>query len=91
MAGLIEGMNQQDFVYAYSLGDAVRLYRFRHNISQEEMGSRLGVSENTIFLWEKGLSKPGIASMVRIAGLFDVPLPVVVAKSKMPNTEETAG
>ena len=34
------------------LGYILREYRVRHNLTQQELGDRLGVSTNTIHLWE---------------------------------------
>lgn len=34
------------------LGYALREYRVRHNMTQQELAEKLGVSTNTIHLWE---------------------------------------
>ena len=34
------------------LGYALREYRVRHNMTQQQLGEKLGVSTNTIHLWE---------------------------------------
>ena len=42
-----------------TLGQRISLYRKKLNISQEELGARLGVSRQAVSKWETDLSSPG--------------------------------
>ncbi|MBR3893915.1 MAG: helix-turn-helix transcriptional regulator [Clostridia bacterium] len=44
--------------------------RRSHNMTQEEVGERLGVSSQTVSKWERGLLSPDIALLPKIALLF---------------------
>ena len=46
------------------LGYALKSYRVRNNITQQELAERLGVSTNTIHLWETKICKPSMGSLL---------------------------
>ena len=56
------------------LGYVLREYRVRHNVTQAELGDQLGVSTNTIHLWETKICKPSMGSLLLLSDLLNVPL-----------------
>ena len=48
------------------LGYSLKSYRVRNNITQQELADRLGVSTNTIHLWETKVCKPSMGSLINI-------------------------
>ena len=63
------------------LGYVLREYRVRHNLTQAELGDQLGVSTNTIHLWETKISKPSMGSLLLLSDLLNVPLLDILSKS----------
>ncbi len=51
-------------------GEHLREIRERRNIQRQELANLLGVSRNTIGLWERGLSSP--RSLVLVQDLADI-------------------
>ena len=41
-----------------------------HGLTQSEFGSKIGVSQDTISLWEQGKSKPAVEYIVLIVEIF---------------------
>lgn len=54
------------------LGETIRNLRKEHNISQEEFAEKLGVSRQSVSLWENGQTLPSIENIVTIANIFNV-------------------
>lgn len=54
------------------LGEIIRNLRKENNISQEELAEKLGVSRQSISLWETGQTMPAMENIVTIANIFDV-------------------
>ena len=48
-----------------TLGQRISLYRKKLNISQEELGARLGVSRQAVSKWETDLSTPDLNNLIR--------------------------
>ena len=46
-----------------TLGQRISLYRKKLNISQEELGARLGVSRQAVSKWETDLSAPDLNNL----------------------------
>ncbi|MBQ2288542.1 MAG: helix-turn-helix domain-containing protein [Lachnospiraceae bacterium] len=63
------------------LGYVLREYRVRHNLTQAELGDQLGVSTNTIHLWETKICKPSMGSLLLLSDLLNVPLLDILSKS----------
>ena len=55
-----------------TLGQRIRLYRKKLNISQEELGARLGVSRQAVSKWETGTADPSTSNLLALAKLFGV-------------------
>lgn len=62
--------------------------RKQAGMSQEELGKRLGVSQQTISAWEKGKTQPDLAQLRRLASLFSVPVDVLVRGFTRENEEQ---
>ena len=56
------------------LGYVLREYRVRHNMTQQELGDQLGVSTNTIHLWETKICKPSMGSLLLLSDLLNISL-----------------
>ena len=48
----------------------LKVYRAMHDLTQEELAARLGVTRQTIISIEKGKHDPSLELAFRIAGLF---------------------
>ena len=55
-----------------TLGQRISLYRKKLNISQEELGARLGVSRQAVSKWETGAADPSTANLLALAKLYGV-------------------
>ena len=55
-----------------TLGQRISLYRKKLNISQEELGARLGVSRQAVSKWETDLSTPDTNNLLGLAKEFSV-------------------
>ena len=55
-----------------TLGQRISLYRKKLNISQEELGARLGVSRQAVSKWETGTAAPSTYNLLALAKLFGV-------------------
>ena len=63
------------------LGYALREYRVRHNMTQQQLGEKLGVSTNTIHLWETKVCKPSMGSLLLLSDLLEISLKDTLSKS----------
>ena len=64
------------------LGYILREYRVRHNLTQQELGDRLGVSTNTIHLWETKICKPSMGSLLLLSDLLNISLLDILSKAR---------
>lgn len=60
-------------VHAYRLGEAIKQARLSKNLTQEQLGERVGVQKSQISRLERGRSI-SLASMVRIFKAMGIPL-----------------
>lgn len=56
------------------LGKRIRLRRVEMNISQAELGDKLGVSFQQVQKYEKGINRVGAARLQQVATALDVPV-----------------
>lgn len=56
------------------LVNRIRVFRAEHNMSQEELAERIGVSRKTISTIEVGRFVPSTVIALKIARYFDVPV-----------------
>lgn len=64
------------------LGYALREYRVRHNMTQQELAEQLGVSTNTIHLWETKVCKPSMGSLLLLSDLLEISLWILFQSQK---------
>lgn len=70
------------------LGNQIRQYRCRQNLSQEELAEQVYVTRQTISNWETGKSCPDIHSLLLLSSIFQVSLDLLIKGdlSKMKQT-----
>ena len=54
------------------LGDNIRKYRKFNQMSQDELAEQLGVTRQSISLWENGQTQPSLDNIVALASLFGI-------------------
>ena len=50
----------------------IRTYRTQNNLTQEELGNKLGVSRQTVNNWESGLYNPSEKLLIELAKVFGI-------------------
>lgn len=60
-------------------GRLLRKHRIRRNISQSELAADIGVSLNTVHVWETRRCMPEIGSLQRLADVLDTPISRILA------------
>lgn len=75
---------------AGKISNRVRLLRFQHGeMTQAELGKRIGVTRQTIAAIEAGKYSPSLEAAFRIAAVFQVPLDEVFQWAAGGETEST--
>lgn len=64
------------------LGYALKEYRIKNNLTQLELARKIGVSANTIHLWETKQCRPAISSLVILSDILDAPLVEVIVMAR---------
>lgn len=59
-----------------NLGEKIKSYRIKKNISQVELAKKLLVSRQTVSNWENGRTRPDMENLILISKYFDIPLDV---------------
>lgn len=67
---------------AFDFGERLRQLREQHNLSQEEMGRRVGRSKPVISNYENNLKKPTLDVLIDIAALYNVSLDYLIGFEK---------
>ncbi|MBR6503184.1 MAG: helix-turn-helix transcriptional regulator [Clostridia bacterium] len=57
---------------AYDFGSILKLLRKNHNLTQEELGARIGLSKAVISKYENGIGYPTFDTLIHIAEHFAV-------------------
>ena len=55
-----------------SLGETLKEYRVRNNMTQEFVAERLGVSRQAVSKWENGTSEPSTSNLFALAKLYGI-------------------
>lgn len=55
-----------------SIAERIKQIRIESNLTQEQFGKTLSVSQDTVSLWEKGKSLPTAEYLIAIAKTFNV-------------------
>ena len=56
----------------YMIPDNIRKLRKKNHMSQDELAEKLGVSRQSVSLWENGQTQPTIENIIALAKVFDV-------------------
>lgn len=73
------------------LGDNIRKYRKTNNLSQEKLAETLGVSRQTISLWETGKTQPSVDILANLAGALGVSVDILLIEEPQQECNEDAG
>ncbi len=65
-------VRQEKAQVCQSLGEALKQQRIRHNMTQEFVAERLGVSRQAVSKWESGASDPSTSNLLALARLYDI-------------------
>lgn len=58
-----------------AIGENIRYYRRKHNLSQKELGEKLGgITQQQIGQWENGDKNPKLETQIKIAAALNVPV-----------------
>ncbi len=57
-----------------SLGEKIRKLRLSKDITQKELADQLNVSFQTVSKWENNINEPDLASLKKIANIFNCPI-----------------
>lgn len=57
-----------------AFSDKLKLYRQRANLTQEELATKLNISQKTISSWEIGRSDPTMKQIYTLCNILDCPL-----------------
>ena len=57
---------------AKTLGETIKEYRMKCNMTQEFVAESLGVSRQAVSKWESGTSSPSTTNLIALAKLFGV-------------------
>lgn len=55
-----------------TIAERIKEIRKEYGLSQEAFGNRLSVSQDTVSLWERGISAPSVETVIEICKLFHV-------------------
>ena len=64
------------------LGENLANCRIAAHMTQQALADALGVSKNTVFSWEKGIRKPDIDMLGRIATFFNTSTDRLIGKEQ---------
>lgn len=68
------------------LGLKIRTMRLSRNLTQQDLGKLVGVSQSAIGMWENNKREPDFKALEALADVFNVPLSSLVDKSETPWT-----
>ncbi len=53
-----------------SIGTRIKEFRIEQNLSQTAFGEKIGVSQDTVSLWERGKGLPSVLDIIKIIDVF---------------------
>ncbi len=71
-----------------NLSEQIKRIRKQRGLSQKELGQRIGVSQQVMTNYERGLREPNLETLLKIAGALDVSVEDLI-KDKPIKPEET--
>ncbi len=54
------------------MGSQIKELRKEHKITQTELAEKLGTTQDTVSLWERGLRAPNVEVIFELSKIFDV-------------------
>lgn len=70
--------------------DNIRKLRKKNHMSQDELAEKLGVSRQSVSLWENGQTQPTIENIIALAKVFNVSSDVILMESDAGDTSADA-
>ena len=64
------------------IGEKIKDLRNKNGLTQQELAEKLGVSTNTIHLWETKVCKPSMGSLLLLSDLLEISLLDIISKAK---------
>ncbi len=68
-----------------SLGEVLKEYRIKNNMTQEFVAEAIGVSRQTVSKWETGISEPSTSNLLAVAKLYGVPAEEILKQIRQEN------
>ncbi len=68
------------------IADNIRKLRKENNMSQDELAEKLGVSRQSVSLWETDQTQPTIENIIALTKIFNVSSDVILGKNDIPET-----
>ena len=65
-----------------SIGSNIRQFREERNLTQEQVGDKLGISFQAVSSWERDEYKPDVDKLIKLAEIFDVSVSALVEEKK---------
>lgn len=62
----------------------IKELRQKNNLTQKELGEKLGLTESTVSLYEAGKRKPDPSTLVKLANIFDVSIDYLLGRTDDP-------
>lgn len=56
----------------YEIGERIRTYREKNGLSQQQLGEKIGVSNNRISNWEQGFNRPNADILAALCTALNV-------------------
>ncbi len=66
--------------------DKLKMLRHKHNITQAQLASELGIGTSTIGMYESGIRKPSYEVLKKISNYFNVSIDYLINESTDENT-----
>ena len=63
------------------LSDNIKNFRKKSNMSHDELAEKLGVSRQSISLWETGQTQPTIDNIIALAKIFNISSDMLLGSS----------
>lgn len=70
------------------LSDNIKNYRKKSNMSQDELAEKLGVSRQSISLWETGQTQPTIDNIIALVKIFNISSDMLLGSSDSINVSQ---
>ena len=66
----------------------LRELRKINNLTQKELGKKMGVSAQTILNWENNVYQPSVNELIKLADIFNVSLDYLVNRERNNNIDD---